>query len=116
MTRKIKKYQQSLVIILIVICMGIIIAGGVRYVGRLRHNLQANAAQNIMAVAVQQERAFDTSVQDNWDRIHGFTEFFIRNSICNPEKIRQLLTLPNETDVVYMVMCLDGWLGMQHLL
>ena len=110
MKEKIKKYQQSLVVALIVICMGIIMAGGVKYVGKLRHNLQVNAVQSLMAVTVQQEQAFDTSVQDNWDRIHGFTEFFNRGSVCDPEAIRQLLTLPNETDATYMVICLDdGW-------
>ena len=110
MYKKIKKYQQSLVVVLIIICMGIIMAGGVRYVEKLRHNLQVNAVQSLMAVTVQQEQAFDTSIQDNWDQIHGFAEFFNRSSVCDPESIRQLLTLPNEPDATYMVICLDdGW-------
>lgn len=110
MTEKIKKYQQSLVVVLIIVCMGAIMAGGVKYVEKLRHGLQVNAVQSLMAVAVQQEQAFDTSIQDNWNQIHGFTEFFDRSSACDPESIRQLLALPNEPDATYMVICLDdGW-------
>ena len=110
MNKKTKNYQRSLAVILIVICMGAIMAGGVKYVKKLRHNLQVNAVQSLMTVTVQQEQAFDTSVRDNWDRLHGFTEFFARNSICEPEAIRQLLTLPNEEDATYLVACLDdGW-------
>ncbi|MDE7262479.1 MAG: hypothetical protein K2N78_10560 [Oscillospiraceae bacterium] len=110
MAGKIKKYQQSLVVILIIVCMGVIMVGGGKYVGKLRHDLQVNAVQSLMAVTVQQEQAFDTSIQDNWNQIHGFTEFFNRNSVCDPEAIRKLLTLPNEPDATYMVICLDdGW-------
>ena len=110
MAEKTKKYQQPLVVVLILLCMGIIMAGGIKYVEKLRHNLQVNAVQSLMAVTVQQEQAFDTLVEDNWDRLHGFTEYFVRNGICDPEEVRQLLTLPNETDATYLVACLDdGW-------
>ena len=109
MTKKIKKYQQSLLVILIVICIGIIMIGGINYVKYLQHNLQDNAIQNLMTVTIQQQQDFDKFLADDRRRLHGYADFLTRNSV-NPDDIRQLLALPNEKNVDYLVMCLDeGW-------
>ncbi len=112
MVEKMKKYLQSMATVLIVICTGIIMVGGLNYVRRLRDNLQDNAIQNLMTVAVQQQQAFDTFIAEDRGRLHDFAQFFTRNSV-GPEEVQQVLTLSGETGgtgAIYLVMCLDeGW-------
>jgi len=111
MVERVRKYQQALLAALMVVCMGIIMAGGVRYVGRLRGNLQNNALQNLMAVTVQQQQALDTFIHEDQEAVHAFTKFFTSHELGGPEQIRQLLSLPNETEAIYLAMCLDdGWI------
>jgi len=111
MVERIKRYQQSLLVALMVVCMGIIMVGGVQYVGRLRRNLQHNALQNLMIVTMQQKQAFDTFIREDQEGVHAFTEFFTSRGIDDPEQVRQLLSLPDETEAIYLVGCLDdGWI------
>ena len=111
MKGKIKKNQQSLIILLIALCMGFILLGGVKYVGKLRSGLHESAAQNLMTVTAQQQQSFDTFIEKDREQVHAFAEFFSGNGICDPETIRHLLTLPDETDATYLVVCLDeGWI------
>ncbi len=110
MVERIKKYQQSLVVALIVICMGSIMVGGINYVNKLKKNLRDNAIQNLMNITVQQQQDFDTFIAEERDRLHGFANFFSNKSV-SPEEIRQVLAVTNETDVVYSVACLnEGWI------
>jgi len=111
MMERIRKYQQALLVVLMVVCLGIIMVGGVHYVGRLRRNLQGNALQNLKAVTVQQQQAFDTFIREDQDRLHAFTNFFTSREIDDPEQIRQLLSLPGDTEAIYLAACLDeGWI------
>lgn len=111
MMEKMKKHLQSLSVVLVVACMGVIIVCGVNYVRGLRNDLRDNAVQNLMAVTLQQQQAFDNFIAEDRDHLHDFAEFFTRNSMNSPEEIRQLLTLPDEPDAIYLVMCLDeGWI------
>jgi len=111
MMERIKKYQQSLLVALVVVCMGIIMVGSVRYVGSLKQDLQENALQNLMAVTVQQQQAFDTFIREDQEEIHAFAEFFIDHKMNDPEQIRQLLSLSDKSEAIYLAACLDeGWI------
>jgi len=111
MIERIKKHQQSMLVTLMVVCLGIIMVGSVQYVGRLRRNLQHNALNSLMAVTVQQQQAFNTFIHEDQDKVHAFTEFFTSRGVDDPDQIRQLLSLPNETEAIYLAMCLDdGWI------
>jgi len=111
MIERIKKHQQSVLIALVVVCLAIIMVGSVHYVGRLRQNLQGNALQNLMAVTTQQQQAFDTFIREDQEELHAFADFFTSRRINDPEQIRQLLWLPDETEAIYLVGCLDdGWI------
>jgi len=111
MTERAKKHQQSLLIALMAVCLGIIMVGGVHYVGRLRRNLKSSALQSLMTVTAQQQQAFDTFIREDQEEVHAFTKFFTGHRIDDPEQIRQLLSLPDETESIYLTMCLDdGWI------
>lgn len=110
MIKKIQKHQRAFLVTLIIICMGIILAGGLRYVERLRNNLQNNAIKNVLAVTQQQQQAFDNFISGDKERIHSFAEYFAHTSKNTPEDIQRQLTLFNEVDAIYSVVCLDeGW-------
>jgi len=111
MMERVRKYHQTLLIVLMVVCMGIIMVGGVQYVGRLRRNLQHNTLQNLMTVTTQQQQAFDTFIREDQEEVHSFTKFFTSRGIDDPEQVRQLLSLPDDTEAIYLTMCLDdGWI------
>jgi len=111
MMERIRKYQQALLAALMVVCLGVIMVGGVQYVGRLRRNLRDNALQNLMTVTAQQQQAFDTFIREDQEKVHAFTKFFTSHGIEDPEAIRQLLSLPDESEAIYLAMCLDeGWI------
>jgi len=111
MFQRIKQYQQSFMIILIIVCMGLIMAGGFQYVEKLRQDTNNSALQTLMTVTVQQQQAFDTLIREDQDSVHDFATYFTQHNINDPKEIRSLLTLPNETDSIYIVVCFeDGWI------
>jgi len=62
-------------------------------------------------VTAQQQQALDTFIREDQEKVHAFTKFFTDREIDDPELIRQLLSLPDETDAIYLAMCLDeGWI------
>ncbi|MBD5460277.1 MAG: response regulator [Lachnospiraceae bacterium] len=110
MLAKIKKYQRTLLVILIVIGTGIILAGGIGYFYMLQSNLTASAIQDVMNVTMQQQQAFDSFISRDRERLHEYADYFSQNSHDNPEEIRNLLPLLRETDAACVVICLDeGW-------
>jgi len=110
MIETIKKHQRALLVTLLVICMGIIIVGGLRYMDGLRSNLGDHAIQNVMTVTVQQQQAFDSFISGDQERLHSFAEYFSNYPHNGPGEIQQMLTLFNEVDATYSVFCLDeGW-------
>ncbi len=110
MTGKSKKYQRSLLIVLIVICMGIIVGGGVRYIEKLQSNLRDNAIQNVLNVTIQQRQAFDNFISGDRERLHSYADYFALHDHSNPQEVQQLLTMFKGVDATCMIMCLDeGW-------
>ena len=91
MFEKIKKHQRALLVLLIVICMGIILVGGLCYVQKLQRNLEENAVQNVMTVTVQQRQAFDNFISGERERLHSYADFFARGG-TDPEDIQHQLT------------------------
>lgn len=110
MAEKMKKHQRLILIILIVICIGVVLAGGVRYLKNLQDNLADNAVKDVMNVTLQQNQAFDSFVSSDRQRLHGYAEYFAQNVKSDPEKIQQQLTMFKGIDEVCVVVCLDdGW-------
>ncbi len=111
MMKKIKKHQRMLLVILIVICMGIILTGGVYYVETLRNNLQNQAIQNVMTVTMQQQQAFDNFTSGDRERLHSFAQYFSRRTSDSVEEIEEMLDLFYEVDADYTVVNLDTGLS-----
>jgi len=96
--------------IVLAVCLGMVIAGGLGYVARLRDNLQENAIQNVRTVTIQQQQAFDSFVAGDRERLHSFAEYYAAELSTEPDKVRRQLGLFAQVDAVYSVMCLDeGW-------
>lgn len=110
MIEKIKKNQRLLLVIVIVLCMGTILAGGSYYVETLRKNLQNQAIQNVLGVTMQQQQAFDNFVSGDRERLHSYAEFFSESKPDAPDEIQKQLTLFRQVDAICSVICLDdGW-------
>ncbi|MDE7243786.1 MAG: response regulator [Oscillospiraceae bacterium] len=110
MLEKIKQYQRWLMSALIMICMAVILCGGVFYVVRLRNSLHQNAVQNLMTVTVQQQQALDNVLAEDRERLHAIAQFLASDGEDDPEEARRLLRLFTKKDSVSLVMCLDsGW-------
>ncbi len=111
MLKKIKKHERTLLVILIVICIGIVFAEGAYYLRKLERNLQEDAIHDVMTVTVQQQQAFDTFIFGDQERLHSYAQFFSANDHINAaEDIQMHLKMFNEVNAIYSVICLDeGW-------
>ena len=110
MVDKIKKHQRALLGVLIIICMGVILVGGLYYVETLKKNLQSSAIQNVMTVTKQQQQAFDNFIEGDRNRLHSYANYFSTNEHNDAEEVQHVLTLFKEVDATCSVVCLDdGW-------
>ena len=97
--------------LLMVLCLVIVLVGGVWYVKGLRKNLMETAIQNVMTVTKQQQQAFDVFVSTDRERLHSYAQFFSQGYHNNAQDVRQQLTMFLQVhNAVYSVVCLDdGW-------
>ena len=110
MTETVKKYRQLWLVLPIIVCIVVIVFGGINYLTRLRRNLAGQAIQNVLTVTRQQQQAFDNFVVADQERLHGIAEFFSDSGYTSPEDVQRQLTMFNEANTVYSVVCLDeGW-------
>ena len=107
MMEKVKKYRQLWLVLPIIFCVGIIVYGGISYISQLRQNLTGQAIQNVLTVTRQQQQAFDNFIAGDRERLHSIADFLAHSDYTEPEEIHQLLTMFNEADTVYSVVCLD---------
>ena len=110
MTEKIKKHQRSFLIGLIVICMGVMAAGAVVYLGRIRDKLKDDAIQGVMDVTIQQRQAFENFVSGDRERLHSYAEYFADGESVTKEAVQEQLQMIGDADSIYSVLCLEeGW-------
>ena len=110
MIEKIKKNQRPLLVILIVACMGIIMAGAVRYLRNLQNNLTDSAIQDVMNVTLQQKQSFDNFISMDRERLHSYAEYFSQHGHDVSADDQDLLGVFAEADANFAVICLeDQW-------
>ncbi len=116
MFETVKKYHREIMVGLIVICMGSILVGVVRYLITLKNSLRDNAVQNVIDATTQQQQTFDDFFASDQERLHGYAEYLAEYDHGSPEDFQQLLTLFRGIDAECLVMCLDeGWVcGSMH--
>ena len=110
MMEKIKKHQQSFLIGLIVICMGIMALGAVVYLQKINNKLKNDAIQDVMNLTIQQRQAFENFVSEDRERLHTFATYFAEFEDMTEDVAHEQLKMVEDVDSVYSVLCLeDGW-------
>ena len=107
MVAKVRNNQRLWLVLLIVICMGIILAGGLGYLSSLRVNLSEQAVQNVLAVTAQQQQAFDNFIAGDRERLHSYAGYFARNDSDDIGAIQRELEVFVEIDAFYTIINLD---------
>ena len=107
MVAKVRNNQRLWLVLSIVICMGIILAGGLGYLSSLRVNLSEQAVQNVLAVTAQQQQAFDNFIAGDRERLHSYAGYFARNDSDDIGAIQRELEVFVEIDAFYTIINLD---------
>ena len=111
MIEKVKKYRQLWLVLPIVLCIGIIVFGGVNYITQLRQNLVEEAIENVLTVTRQQQQAFDNFIAADRERLHSYADYLSKHEDSGVDSFQDLLTLFDDMTAIYTVVCMDGgWL------
>ena len=112
MAAKVKKYRQLWLILPIVVCMGIIVFGGINYLAQLKQNLTEQAIDNVLTVTRQQQQAFDNFITADRERLHSYADYLSKHEDDGVDSFQDLLTLFDDMTAIYTVVCMDGgWLA-----
>ena len=110
MAAKLKKYQQLLLVLLIVVCMAVILIGSINYLRTLQDHLSRDAVDDVVNITMQQKQAFDEFIQRDRERLSGYASYFALNEHSGADDIMNLLTLFRGVDATCVITCLDeGW-------
>lgn len=93
--------------LLVIICIGTILLGGVYYISSLRTSLMDQAVHNVLAVTIQQQQAFDNFLSGDLERIRSFAEYFAQGDSDDDIRIRHWLEAFHYVDAEYLVFNLD---------
>ena len=107
MVQKIKRNPRAWMIVLLAVCMGLILFGGISYLTSLRDNLREQSIQNVLTVTMQQQQAFDNFISEDRERLHSYAEYFALGRSDQVADIRQKLDLFGEVDAFYTVIDLE---------
>ncbi len=107
MSGKIRRNRRTYLSLLIVICMGVILWGGLHYILFLRTKLTEQAVHNVLTVTVQQQQAFDNFLALDQERLHSFAMYLEKIDSDDIEYIRQWMNIFGEVDAFYSVADLE---------
>lgn len=107
MLQKWRINQRRYLTLVIVICMGTILAGGIYYVSSLRKDLTNQAIQNVLTVTQQQQQAFDNFISGDRERLHSFAEYFAQDNSDDSKRICEQLAVFGKVNAIYTVIDLD---------
>ena len=107
MAERFKKHQQIYLVVVMVLCIGAVLVGGLYYVRSLQNNLVRQSVQTVLTVTVQQQQAFDNFISEDRQRLHSYARYFAQNRSDDVEDIRQKLTLFSEVDAFYTIINLE---------
>lgn len=107
MLKKKRKNRRTYPSLLIIICMGIILLGGLYYISTLRSKLTEQAVHHVSTLTVQQQQAFDNFLSGDRERLHSFARYLAQSNSDDTEEIRQWLNTFNDVDAYYSVINLD---------
>ncbi len=107
MLKKVHKNQRNHLSLLIVVCMGIILWGGLHYLSSLRSKLMEQAVNNVLTVTVQQQQAFDNFLSGDRERLHSFARYLEQIDSDDTEDIIKWLNTFGDVDAFYSVIDLE---------
>ncbi len=107
MFKRVQKNQRSYLSLLIVICMGMILWGGIQYIASLRSKLMEQAIHNVSTVTVQQQQAFDNFLSGDRERVHSFAQYLARSDSNDVQSIIHWLNTFGDVDAIYSVIDLE---------
>ena len=102
------KHQRLWLMVLLAVCMGVIMMGGLQYVAHLREDLTEQAVLNVMTVTKQQQQALDNFIFEDQERLHSFAKYFSRNTSRDTEAIQGQMRAFDEVEAFYTVINLDS--------
>ena len=105
---KMKKYRQLWLVLPIVVCLGVIMYGGINYLGELRANLTEQAIDNVLAVTRQQQQGFDNFIAMDRERLHSYADYFSKHKDSGADAAKEMLSLFDDVKAVLAVSCLDS--------
>ena len=112
MIKKINRYRQLWLVLPIVVCLGVIVYGGLNYIYNLRANLTEQAIENVLAVTHQQQQSFDNFVAADRERLRSYADYLSKHDDNGVDSFQDLLTLFDDVKAIYSVSCLEGgWLA-----
>ena len=112
MMEKLKKYRQLWLVLPIVVCLSVIVYGGLNYIKNLRANLTEQAIENVLAVTRQQQQSFDNFVAEDRERLRSYADYLSKHDDNGVDSFQDLLTLFDDTKAIYSISCLEGgWLA-----
>ncbi len=107
MLKRIQKNQSTWLSLLVIICMGFILWGGLHYVSSLQEKLMEQAVHNVLTVTIQQQQAFDNFISGDRERLHSFAKYFTHSNSDDVEGIQQWLNSFEDVDAFYSVINLE---------
>ncbi|MDE7259646.1 MAG: hybrid sensor histidine kinase/response regulator, partial [Lachnospiraceae bacterium] len=89
------------------ICIGVILWGGIHYISSLRASLMEQAVHNVLTVTMQQQQAFDNFLAQDLERVHSYAEYLAQGDSDDEEGIRRWLHAYDEVNALYLVFNLE---------
>ena len=112
MKEKIKRYRQLWLVLPSVLCLGVIVYGGINYIYNLREELTYQAIENVLSVTHQQQQSFDNFIEADRERLHSYADYLSKHEDNGVDTFQDLLTLFDDMKAIYSVSCLEGgWLA-----
>ncbi len=103
MFKRIQRNRRTYLSLLIIICMGILLWGGLHYISFLRSKLTEQAVHNVLTVTAQQQQAFDNFLSGDQERLHSFAQYLTKSNSDDTEYIRQWMNIFGDVDAIYSV-------------
>ncbi len=107
MKKKREKKQRFWLVVSIIMCIGLILAGVFGYISSLRVSLTDQTVANVLTATNQQQQALNNFITEDRERLHSFTEYIALSKSTDAADIRQKLKAYYSIDAYYTVFNLE---------
>ncbi len=107
MVKKTQRNRRTFLSLLIILCMGLILGGGIYYISSLRSKLMEQAIHNVLTVTKQQQQALDEFLSGDRERLHSFSQYLAKSDAGDTQYIKQWINTFDNVDALYSVIDLE---------